>query len=32
MGSQKIRNLCKENGVLFDVKHILPVADVDGRL
>jgi UDP-N-acetyl-D-glucosamine/UDP-N-acetyl-D-galactosamine dehydrogenase len=32
MGSQKIRKLCKENGVLFDVKHILPVADVDGRL
>jgi UDP-N-acetyl-D-galactosamine dehydrogenase len=32
MGSQKIRSLCKENGVLFDVKHVLPVAEVDGRL
>ncbi|MCU7931184.1 MAG: Vi polysaccharide biosynthesis UDP-N-acetylglucosamine C-6 dehydrogenase TviB [Candidatus Thiodiazotropha sp. (ex Codakia rugifera)] len=32
MGSDKIRALCKENGVLFDVKHILPVEDVDARL
>jgi UDP-N-acetyl-D-galactosamine dehydrogenase len=32
MGSQKIRSLCKESGVLFDVKHVLPVAEVDGRL
>jgi UDP-N-acetyl-D-glucosamine/UDP-N-acetyl-D-galactosamine dehydrogenase len=32
MGSKKIRALCKENGVLFDVKHVLPVADIDGRL
>ena len=32
MGGKKIRALCKENGVLFDVKHVLPVADVDGRL
>ncbi|MGD9163816.1 MAG: Vi polysaccharide biosynthesis UDP-N-acetylglucosamine C-6 dehydrogenase TviB [Chromatiales bacterium] len=32
MGSQKIRSLCKENGVLFDVKHVLPPAEVDGRL
>jgi UDP-N-acetyl-D-galactosamine dehydrogenase len=32
MGSQAIRNLCKENGVLFDVKNLLPVDEVDGRL
>jgi UDP-N-acetyl-D-galactosamine dehydrogenase len=32
MGSEKIRSLCKENGVLFDVKHVLPVTDVDARL
>jgi UDP-N-acetyl-D-galactosamine dehydrogenase len=32
MGSTKIRALCKENGVLFDVKHVLPVEEVDGRL
>ena len=32
MGSQQIRALCKPNGVLFDVKHVLPAADVDGRL
>ncbi|MCU7871556.1 MAG: Vi polysaccharide biosynthesis UDP-N-acetylglucosamine C-6 dehydrogenase TviB [Candidatus Thiodiazotropha sp. (ex Lucinoma borealis)] len=32
MGSDKIRALCKENGVLFDVKNILPVEDVDARL
>ncbi len=32
MGSKKIRNFCKPGGVLFDVKNILPAADVDGRL
>jgi UDP-N-acetyl-D-glucosamine/UDP-N-acetyl-D-galactosamine dehydrogenase len=32
MGSKKIRALCKGNGVLFDVKNILPVTDVDARL
>jgi UDP-N-acetyl-D-galactosamine dehydrogenase len=32
MGSEKIRKLCKENGVLFDVKNVLPVSEVDGRL
>jgi UDP-N-acetyl-D-glucosamine/UDP-N-acetyl-D-galactosamine dehydrogenase len=32
MGSKKIRALCKEKGVLFDVKNILPVEDVDARL
>jgi UDP-N-acetyl-D-galactosamine dehydrogenase len=32
MGSKKIRAFCKPGGVLFDVKNILPAADVDGRL
>jgi UDP-N-acetyl-D-galactosamine dehydrogenase len=32
MGAEKIRALCKENGVLFDVKNILPVSAVDARL
>jgi UDP-N-acetyl-D-galactosamine dehydrogenase len=32
MGSEKIRALCKTGGVLYDVKHILPVDEVDGRL
>ncbi|MES9940155.1 MAG: Vi polysaccharide biosynthesis UDP-N-acetylglucosamine C-6 dehydrogenase TviB [Candidatus Thiodiazotropha sp. 6PLUC2] len=32
MGSEKIRALCSENGVLYDVKHVLPVDDVDSRL
>ncbi|MEW8028384.1 MAG: Vi polysaccharide biosynthesis UDP-N-acetylglucosamine C-6 dehydrogenase TviB [Candidatus Thiodiazotropha sp.] len=32
MGAQKIRALCKENGVLFDVKNILPGNAVDARL
>ncbi|MET0090505.1 MAG: Vi polysaccharide biosynthesis UDP-N-acetylglucosamine C-6 dehydrogenase TviB [Candidatus Thiodiazotropha sp.] len=32
MGSEKIRALCKPDGVLYDVKHILPSKDVDARL
>ncbi|MCG7984228.1 MAG: Vi polysaccharide biosynthesis UDP-N-acetylglucosamine C-6 dehydrogenase TviB [Candidatus Thiodiazotropha lotti] len=32
MGANKIRALCKENGVLFDVKNVLPVDEVDARL
>ncbi len=32
MGAQRIRALCKQNGVLFDVKHVLPVDAVDARL
>ncbi|MET0068619.1 MAG: Vi polysaccharide biosynthesis UDP-N-acetylglucosamine C-6 dehydrogenase TviB [Candidatus Thiodiazotropha sp.] len=32
MGADKIRALCKENGVLFDVKNVLPVDAVDARL
>ena len=32
LGSRRIRALCSENGVLFDVKNILPAVDVDLRL
>ncbi|MCG8016402.1 MAG: Vi polysaccharide biosynthesis UDP-N-acetylglucosamine C-6 dehydrogenase TviB [Candidatus Thiodiazotropha sp. 'RUGA'] len=32
MGAEKIRALCKHNGVLFDVKNVLPVDEVDARL
>jgi UDP-N-acetyl-D-galactosamine dehydrogenase len=32
MGVARIRALCKENGVLFDVKNILPADAVDARL
>ena len=32
MGGQKIRDLCSNNGVVFDVKSVLDEAIVDGRL
>ena len=32
MGSRKIRDLCRENSVLFDVKYIFTSHEVDGRL
>jgi UDP-N-acetyl-D-galactosamine dehydrogenase len=32
MGAEKIRALCNENGVLYDVKNLLPVDAVDARL
>ena len=32
MGSEQLRALCCDNGVLYDVKYLLPVADSDGRL
>jgi UDP-N-acetyl-D-galactosamine dehydrogenase len=32
LGGEKIRALCKAHGVLYDVKHILPVDGVDARL
>ena len=32
MGSEKLRELCTSDGVLFDVKSVLPPPDVDGRL
>lgn len=32
MGAEKIKALCSENGVIYDVKNILPVDMVDGCL
>lgn len=32
MGSENLRALCTPDGVLFDIKNILPIADSDGRL
>ncbi|MCP4995931.1 MAG: Vi polysaccharide biosynthesis UDP-N-acetylglucosamine C-6 dehydrogenase TviB [Gammaproteobacteria bacterium] len=32
MGAEQIRALCKPDGVLFDVKYLLPPESVDGRL
>ncbi len=32
MGAEKIRALCKPDGILYDVKNILPKSAVDGRL
>jgi len=32
MGGAAIRAFCKPGGILFDVKHILPLDQVDGRL
>lgn len=32
MGTEKIRSLGKKNFVLYDVKHLLPKSEVDGRL
>jgi len=32
LGSARIRALCKPDGILFDVKHLMPAEAVDGRL
>ena len=32
MGAAGIRSFCKDASVLYDVKHLLPVDEVDGRL
>ncbi|MCB1858286.1 MAG: Vi polysaccharide biosynthesis UDP-N-acetylglucosamine C-6 dehydrogenase TviB [Gammaproteobacteria bacterium] len=32
MGGEKIRGYCKPGGILYDVKHVLPVEQSDGRL
>jgi len=32
MGAAGIRAFGKDNAVLYDVKHLLPVDEVDGRL
>ncbi len=32
LGTAKIRRLCRKNHVLYDIKHLFPAAEVDGRL
>jgi UDP-N-acetyl-D-galactosamine dehydrogenase len=32
LGEQGLRALCKPDGILYDVKYLLPAAAVDGRL
>ncbi len=32
LGSEGLRSFCKPDGVLYDVKYLLPDSDVDGRL
>src|SRR5450759_3154795 len=32
MGPAAVRQLCRRNHVLFDIKYVFPVQDVDGRL
>ncbi len=32
LGSRGVRRLCKTNHVVYDIKHVFPAAEVDGRL
>ena len=32
LGSEGVRRLCKKNHVLYDIKHVFPARQVDGRL
>jgi UDP-N-acetyl-D-glucosamine/UDP-N-acetyl-D-galactosamine dehydrogenase len=32
LGSDGLRRLCKKNHVIYDIKHVFPAAEVDGRL
>jgi UDP-N-acetyl-D-glucosamine/UDP-N-acetyl-D-galactosamine dehydrogenase len=32
MGAEGVRKLCKKSHVLYDIKHVFPAAQVDGRL
>jgi len=32
LGAQGVRRLCRKNHVVYDIKHVFAVADVDGRL
>jgi UDP-N-acetyl-D-glucosamine/UDP-N-acetyl-D-galactosamine dehydrogenase len=32
MGAAGIKAICKDNNVIFDVKYVLPIEDIDGRL
>ena len=32
MGAEGVRRLCKKNHVVYDIKHVFPASEVDGRL
>ncbi len=32
MGAEGVRRLCRKTHVLYDIKHVFPAAEVDGRL
>jgi UDP-N-acetyl-D-glucosamine/UDP-N-acetyl-D-galactosamine dehydrogenase len=32
LGASGVRRVCRENHVLYDIKHLFPTAEVDGRL
>jgi UDP-N-acetyl-D-glucosamine/UDP-N-acetyl-D-galactosamine dehydrogenase len=32
LGAAGVRNMCRKNHVLYDIKHVFPAAEVDGRL
>jgi len=32
LGARGVRRLCKKNHVVYDIKHVFPAAEVDGRL
>src|SRR5579863_1613930 len=32
LGARGVRRLCRRNHVLYDIKHVFPAAEVDGRL
>jgi len=32
LGAQGVRRLCKKNHVIYDIKHVFPASEVDGRL
>ena len=32
LGVRGVRRLCKKNHVIYDIKHVFPAAEVDGRL
>ncbi len=32
LGSRGVRRFCKKNHVVYDIKHVFPAAEVDGRL
>jgi UDP-N-acetyl-D-galactosamine dehydrogenase len=32
LGAEGVRRLCRKNHVLYDIKHVFPAAQVDGRL